>query len=72
MFRGIAGVLCGRVSKKGALLMDRNQVWWTEEVAKAVGEKEEVWKRTEMIKDRRRQLDVGLLHLYGQKNKAAR
>ena len=39
-FRGIAGVLCGRTSGKGASSSDRNLVWWTEEVAKAVGEKE--------------------------------
>ena len=42
-----------------------------EEVAKAVGEKE-VWKRMEKIKDRWRQPEAGLLHLYGQKKKAAR
>ena len=37
-FRGIAEVLCGRTSGKGASSRDRNQVWWMEEVAKAVGE----------------------------------
>ena len=33
-------------------MRDRNQVWWTEEEAKAVGKKEEVWKRIYTIKDR--------------------
>ena len=41
-FRGIAEVLCGRTSGKGASSRDRNQVRWTEEVVKAVGEKKEV------------------------------
>ena len=41
-FRGIAEVLCGRTSGKGASSRDRNQVWWTEEVAKAFGEKKEI------------------------------
>ena len=40
-------------------------------VVKAVGERK-VWKRIEKIKDRGRQLDVGLLHLYGQNKKARR
>ena len=70
-FRGIIAVLCGRTSGKGASSRDRNQVWWTEEVAEAVGEKE-VWKRIEKNKDGGRQPDVGLLHLYGEKTKAAR
>ena len=38
-FRGIAEVLYGKMSGKGSSSGDRNQVWWTEEVAKAVGEK---------------------------------
>ena len=33
-------------------LRSRNQGWWTEEVAKAVGEKREAWKMIECIKDR--------------------
>ena len=52
-------------------MRDINQGWWTEEVAKAVGEKE-VLKRIEKIKDRGRQPDAELLHLIGQKKKAAR
>ena len=51
---------------------DRNQEWWTEEVAKAVGEKKEVQKRMEKIKDRGSQPEAGLMHLYRQKKKAAR
>ena len=62
--------MCGRTSGKGASARDRNQVWWTEEVAKAVGEKE-VWKRLKKIKDRGRHPNAGLLYLFGQ-NKAAR
>ena len=44
-FWGIAEVLCGRTSGKCALSRDRNQVWWMEEVAKAVGENKEAWNR---------------------------
>ena len=44
-FKGIAEVLCERTSIKGASSRDRKQVWWTDEVAKVVGEKKEVWKR---------------------------
>ena len=39
VFMGIAEVLCGRTSGKGASSRDRNQVWWLEEVVKAIGEK---------------------------------
>jgi len=49
---GIADVLCGRASGKGASSRYRNEVWCMEVVAKAVGEKKEVWKRIEKIKDR--------------------
>ena len=31
--------LCGRTSGKGGTPRSRNQGWWTEEVAKAVGER---------------------------------
>ena len=41
-------------------------------MAKAFDEKKELWKRTAKLKARGRHLDVGLLHLYGQKKKAAR
>ena len=40
LFMEIAEVLCGRTSGKDASLRDRNQLWWTEEEAKAVGEKD--------------------------------
>ena len=56
---GIADVLCGRASGKGASSRYRNEVWCMEVVAKAVGEKKEVWKRIEKMKDRGRKLDVG-------------
>ena len=36
-FVGVAEELCGRRSRKGGTLGSRNQGWWTEEVAKAVG-----------------------------------
>ena len=51
-FRGIADIFCGSTSGKGASSRDRNEVCCMEEVAKAVGEKKEVWKRIEKIKDR--------------------
>ena len=34
---GVAEELCGRTSGKGGTSRSRNQGWWTEEVAKAVG-----------------------------------
>ena len=37
--------------RKGYIVGDRNQEWWTEDVAEAVGEKK-VWKRIEKIMDR--------------------
>ena len=38
-FVGVAEELCGRTSGKGSTPRSRNQGWWMEEVAKAVGEK---------------------------------
>ena len=40
-------------------------------MVKVIGEKKEVWKRIEKIKDRGEHLDADLLHLYGQNKKAA-
>ena len=40
----VAEELCGRTSGKGGTPRSRNQGWWREEVAKAVGEKREAWK----------------------------
>jgi len=51
-FRGLAEVFCGRTSEKDMLPRDINQILWTEEIAKAVGEMKEVLKRIERIKDR--------------------
>ena len=51
-FVGVAEELCGRTSGKGGTPRSRNQGWWTEEVAKAVGEKWEAWKMIEGIRDR--------------------
>ena len=50
-FVGVAEELCGRTSGKGGTPRSRNQGWWTEEVAKAVGEKREAWKMIEGIRD---------------------
>ena len=73
VFRGIAEVLCGRTSGQGESPRDRNQVWWTKEGAKAVGENKEVWKRIGKINDRGRQSHVGVPTLvYGQKKKVVR
>ena len=72
-FVGVAEELCDRTPGKGGTPRSRNQGWWTEEVAKAVGEKREAWK---MIEGRQRgateQPSTSLKHLYGQKKKAAR
>ena len=43
-FLGVAEELCGRTSGKGGTPRSRNQGWWMEEVAKAVGEKRKAWK----------------------------
>ena len=48
----------------GYIPRSRNQGWWTEEVAKAVGEKREAWKMIEGIRDRGEQPSSGLWHLY--------
>ena len=37
---------------KGCTPRSRNQEWWTEEVANAVGEKREAWKMIEGFRDR--------------------
>ncbi|MEE9445618.1 MAG: hypothetical protein V3V19_08125 [Cocleimonas sp.] len=68
-FVGVAEELCGRTSGKGGTPRSRNQGWWTEEVAKAVGEKREAWKMIECIRDRGEQPSTGLKHLYDQKKK---
>ena len=70
-FVGVVEELCGRTSWKGGTPRNRNQGWWTEEVAKAVGEKREAWKMIEGIRDRGEQPSKGLKHLCGQKKKAA-
>ena len=49
-----------------------NQEWWTTEVASAIRERKENWKVIENIKVNRNQPDGGMLHLYGQKKKAAK
>ena len=41
-------------------------------MAKAVGEKREAWTMTEGFRDRGEEPPIGLVHLYGQKKKAAR
>ena len=62
--------MCGRTSVKGG--RSKNQEWWTDEVARVVDEKREVWKKIETIKDRGEQPSVAMKHLYGRKKKAAR
>ena len=42
-FEGVAEEMCGRTSGKGG--MSKNQEWWTDEVARAVDEKRDVWKK---------------------------
>ena len=70
-FVGVAEELCGRTSGKRGTPRSRNQGWWTEEVANAVGEKREAWQMIEGIRDIGEQPSTGLKHLYGQKKKAA-
>ena len=43
-FVGVAKELCGKTSVKGGTPRSRNQGWWTEGVAKAVGEKRDACK----------------------------
>ena len=68
----MAEELCGRTSGKGGTQRSRNQGWWTEEVAKAVGEKREAWNMIECINDRGEQPPISLKHLYTQKKVARR
>ena len=42
-----------------------------EEVAKAIGERREIWKMTEVIKENGEQPSTTLQHMYGQKKAAA-
>ena len=53
---------------KGGTPRSRIQGWWTEKVAKAVGEKREAWKMIDIGE----QPPTSLKHLYGHKKKAAR
>ena len=69
-FVGVAAEMCDRTSGKGG--RSKNQEWWTDEVARAVDEKREVWKKIETIRDRGEQPNVAMKHLYGRKKKAAR
>ena len=66
-FVGVAEEMCGRTSGRS-----KNQEWWTVEVARAVDEKREVWKKLETIRERGEQPSVAMKHLYGRKKKAAR
>ena len=50
--RHSAEELCVRTSGKGGKPRSRNQGWWTEDVAKAVGEKQEARKMIECLRDR--------------------
>ena len=58
----VAEELCGRTSGKGGTPRSRNKEWWTEEVAKAVGEKGEAWKMIEGFRDRGEHPPTGLRH----------
>ena len=71
-FVGVAEELCDRTSGKLGTPRSRNQGWWAEEVAVAVGEKREAWKMIECIKYRGEQPPTSLKHMYGQNKKAAR
>ena len=51
-FIGVTEELCGRTSGKGRMARSKHQEWWTDEVANAVGEKRELWKKMEVSKNR--------------------
>ena len=51
-FVGGAEHLCGRTTGKRGGSWGKNQMWWTEEVKRAVEEKREVWKKLEEVRDR--------------------
>ena len=70
-FVGNAEELCGRSTGMGGKAR-KNQEWWTTEVASAIREKKEAWKVIENMKVNGNQPDGGMLHLYGQKKKAAK
>ena len=69
-FAGVDEAMCGRTSGKGG--RSKNQECWTDELARAVDENREVWKKIEPIKDRGEQPSVAMKHLYGRRKKAAR
>ena len=68
---GVVEELRDRTSGKGGTPRSRNQGWWTEEMAKAVGETPEAWKMIECIMGRGEQTPTGLRHMHGQRKKAA-
>ena len=70
-FVGNAEELCGRSTGMGGKAR-KNQEWWTTEVASAIRENKVVWKVIGNIKVNGNQPDGGMLHLYGQKKKAAK
>ena len=72
VFVGVAEELCGRTSGEGDTPRSINQGWWTEEVAKTVGEKWEAWKMIEGFIDIGEPSPTGLRQLYALKNTAAR
>ena len=63
--------LCGRSTGMGGKAR-QNREWWTTEVASAIREKKETWKVSEHMKVNINQPVGGMLHLYGQKIKAAK
>ena len=58
--------------ERGSSSRRKKQTWWTEEITKAIGEKSEIWKMIEVIKENGEQPNTTLHQLYGQKKKAAR
>ena len=70
-FVGNSEELCGRSTGMGGKAR-KNQEWWTTEVTSAIREHNEAWKVIEKIKVNGNRPDGGMLHLYGQKKKAAK
>ena len=69
-FVGTAEDLCGRSSGKGG--QRKNQEWWTDEVALAVKEKRDLWKRIESLRLEGHEPSVSLKLAYSQKKNIAR
>ena len=65
------GAVWQNVWKRGSSSRRKNETCWTEDVAKAIGEKTEIWNMIEVTTENGEQLNTILKHLYGQTKKVA-